>query len=94
MSAVLPFSFQPTPKRNASDASVVGTKLRWVAGRNADSHNVYFGKSKPPEFKGNQNELVFEPGRLDSDATYYWRVDEVTSDGGVPRGLWSFRTKP
>ncbi len=94
MTSVLPFSFLPSPKRNASDVSADGVRLTWVPGRNADSHNLYFGKSNPPEYKGNQKEQGFDPGRLESNATYFWRVDEVTSDGVVPGELWSFRTKP
>jgi pectinesterase len=93
MPAVLPFSFLPTPKRNASNVSTDGARLTWVSGRNADSHNVHLGKSNPPEFRGNQKEAVFDPGRLESNTTYFWRVDEVTSDGVVPGELWSFRTE-
>ena len=92
MSAVLPFAFLPTPTRNASGISSAGVQLSWVAGRNADSHNVYFGISKTPEFKGAQHTSSFTTGKLNPHATYFWRVDEVTDSGIVPGDLWSFRT--
>ena len=36
---------------------------------------------------------TFAPGALDSLTTYYWRVDEILSDGTVKAGpIWSFTT--
>lgn len=50
--------------------------------------------SGDPVFIGNQKENYFTPGKLDSDSTYYWRVDEVLSDGSIITGpLWHFTTK-
>jgi hypothetical protein len=36
---------------------------------------------------------IFEPGGLDANRTYYWRVDAVQQDGQVLEGeVWSFNT--
>jgi pectinesterase len=91
--SVLPFAFFPHPERNVQDVNTNGVNLSWVAGRNADSHNVYFGKSNPPEYKGNRAETSFDAGRLEPRTTYYWRVDEVTEEGAIKGKLWSFKTR-
>ena len=69
------------------------TTLKWVPARNAISHNVYFGESGKMEFKGNQRENVFNPGKLEPHATYYWRIDEVTDTDTLSGPLWQFTTK-
>ncbi len=64
--------------------------LSWSPGINAQTHDVYIGTDEDAvinadtsseEFKGNQSETTFEPGRLQAKTTYYWRIDEVESDG-------------
>jgi pectinesterase len=92
MPSVLPFAFLPKPARNSSGISTGGMRLTWVSGRNALSHNISFGRSSTPEFKGNQQEASFETGRLDPHTSYFWRVDEVTERGIVNGELWNFRT--
>lgn len=50
--------------------------------------------SGDPVFVRNQKENYFDPGKLDSNSTYYWRIDEVQNDGSViPGPLWHFTTK-
>ena len=45
-----------------------------------------------PTYKGNQPSTTFDPGTLDLDTTYYWRIDEVFA-GGIPKGnVWDFTT--
>ena len=78
--------------------------LSWGAGEAAASHNVYFGTdaevvknadTSSPEYKGNQNlgSESYDPGKLEWDTTYYWRVDEVEGDGTIQTGnIWSFTT--
>ncbi|MFC1636219.1 right-handed parallel beta-helix repeat-containing protein [Planctomycetota bacterium] len=75
--------------------------LSWTAGENAVSHLVYFGTDLSPplvslvsnqtttEFQTAQE---FDPGPLDLDTTYFWRIDEVNSDGKATGTLWSFTT--
>ncbi len=80
--------------------------LKWVAGDNAASHEVYFGPDKDvvrnadtgsPEYKGTKDlgSQSYDPGKLEWDTTYYWRVDEV--DNANPDSpwvglVWSFTT--
>jgi len=45
-----------------------------------------------PIYKGNQLSTTFNPGTLNLDTTYYWRIDEVFP-GGTPKGsVWDFTT--
>lgn len=47
-----------------------------------------------PEFAGNQILTSFDPGTLNSDTTYYWRIDEVTGSQTYKGKVWSFTTGP
>jgi hypothetical protein len=104
------WSFQAVPLAawNPSPADGAGcvltdTDLSWSAGSTANTHDVYFGTDEnavtnagtnSPEFKGNQSETTFNPGNLTNSTTYYWRIDEVESDGATKHAghIWSFTT--
>jgi hypothetical protein len=64
------------------------TKLTWT-GEPGMIYNVHFGKKSPPPFASEQNATVFDPGPLDWDQTYYWKVNIV---GGARGDIWSFTT--
>ena len=82
------------------------TILAWSAGDYASSHEVYFGTDQEavrnadtssPEYKGTRNldSESYDPGKLEWDTTYYWRVDEVNNanpESPWVGGLWSFTT--
>jgi len=71
--------------------------LTWVPGLGA-SHEVYFGadaSSLELKASGNLGYESYEPGQLEWDTTYYWRVDEANSanaDSPWTGPLWSFTT--
>jgi len=72
----------------------------------AASHQVYFGADKDavknadtgsPEYKGTRDlgAESYDPGMLEWDTTYYWRIDEVNNtnpDSPWTGILWSFTT--
>jgi hypothetical protein len=80
--------------------------LSWSPGNYAASHQVYFGTDEEavrnadtssPEYKGSQNlgSESYDPGKLEWDSTYYWRVDEVNNvnpDSPWLGNVWSFTT--
>ena len=76
--------------------------LTWRQGLNIVSHDVYFGADETAvaegtggSFKGNQYETSYVTGDLEMDTTYYWRIDEVGTDGSTVTGdVWSFTTLP
>jgi len=80
--------------------------LSWSPGEAAASHEVYFGTDKEvvrdadtssPEYKGTRDlgSESYDPGKLEWESTYYWRVDEVNNanpDSPWIGPVWSFTT--
>jgi hypothetical protein len=80
--------------------------LSWLPGDYAASHEVYFGTDKEvvrnadtgsPEYKGTRDldSESYDPGKLEWDSTYYWRIDEVNNvnpDSPWVGLVWSFTT--
>ncbi|MHC4331506.1 MAG: PA14 domain-containing protein, partial [Planctomycetota bacterium] len=80
--------------------------LRWKAGLQAESHEVYFGTDEAvvanatkasPEYKGDKalGDESFEPGKLPWESTFFWRIDEVAAgnpDSPWIGAVWSFTT--
>jgi len=95
----------PNPPNGAVDVKQTPI-LSWNPGAYAASHQVYFGTDKDavknadtgsPEYKGTKDlgYESYEPGKLEWDTTYYWRIDEVNNtnpDGPWTGILWSFTT--
>ncbi|MBN2592301.1 MAG: hypothetical protein JXA81_02255 [Sedimentisphaerales bacterium] len=88
-------AYEPKPVDNAKfvEPDVI---LTWTPGYGAVFHTVYFGDdfdTVSSATGGAQSGSVkYNPGTLDREKTYYWRVDE--SDGtNIYRGdVWSFKT--
>jgi len=86
----------PSPAKGAVDVTQTPT-LTWSPGFGA-SHEVYFGAdSASPELKGSGNlgSESYEPGQLEWNTTYYWRIDEANNanaDSPWTGPLWSFTT--
>jgi hypothetical protein len=78
--------------------------LEWIASDSAASHELYLGTDEQavrnadkssPQYKGSMTvgSETYDAGSLEWDTTFYWRVDEVKSDGATLKGLiWSFTT--
>jgi hypothetical protein len=93
----------PNPAYGATDVGMNAT-LSWTPADSAASHQLYFGTDKDavrnadagsPEYKGSIDlgAESFDPGLLEADTTYYWRVDEVDDQGNTAKGpLWIFTT--
>jgi regulation of enolase protein 1 (concanavalin A-like superfamily) len=91
---------QPVPASGATGVSVTA-RLTWRAGREAASHQVYFG-TDPNAVRSDTapvqtvTDPSFDPGPLDFGKTYYWKVAEV-NEAATPRiwegEVWSFSTR-
>jgi hypothetical protein len=87
----------PSPAKGEVDVTQTPV-LTWVPGVFADTHEVYFGADAASlELKGSGNlgAESFEPGQLEWDTTYYWRIDEANNaNANSPwtGPLWSFTT--
>ncbi len=84
----------PSPSDGATDQSIdVG--LSWSNGGGATSYEVYFGTDPTPdsgEYKGSQTGTSYNPGTLNYDTTYYWRINALNSSGTTTGEVWSFTT--
>ncbi len=95
----------PDPANGAVDVEHTPV-LTWSPGVYAASHQVYFGTDKEvvrnadtgsPEYKGTRDlgSVSYDPGKLEWDSTYYWRIDEANNanpDSPWTGILWSFTT--
>jgi len=94
---------QPNPSNGAVDVRQTSV-LSWGAGEAAASHDVYFGTdadavknagTSSPEYKGSRQlgSESYDPGKLQWNTTYFWRVDEIEDGGTIQKGnVWSFTT--
>jgi len=93
----------PQPGFGATEVPM-NAMLSWTPADSSASHQLYFGtdketvrnaetgssEDKGPKALGAES---FNPGLLEPETTYYWRVDETDSQGNVFKGpLWSFTT--
>ena len=92
----------PQPANGAADVQI-NSILSWTAADNATSHELYLGTdadavgsatTASPEYAGPKTlgSENHNPGKLDWDAGYYWRVDEVYPANTVKGLVWSFNT--
>jgi hypothetical protein len=95
----------PDPSNGAVDVKHTPV-LTWTPGVYAVSHEVYFGTDKEavrnadtgsPEYKGagDLGAESFDPGKLEWNTTYYWRIDEANNtnpDSPWTGNVWSFMT--
>jgi len=98
-------AYAPSPADGSSDVKQTAI-LGWSPGVYAASHELYFGADKDavknagtgsPEYKGSRQlgSESYDPGMLEWDATYYWRIDEVNNvnpDSPWVGNVWSFTT--
>ena len=95
----------PAESPSPSDFSAVtgaAAALHWVPGGTNYRHNLYFGTSSnavvnattnSPEYQGVVAAANFTLPLLKTNATYFWRVDEVSGTNAGTGALWRF-TKP
>jgi hypothetical protein len=85
----------PSPGNGVSDVGVESI-LGWTAGVRTTTHHVYFGTDSTPdssEYQGPQSGASFDPGTLNHQTTYYWRIDEANVAGTTEGDVWSFTTE-
>ena len=81
----------PTPA-NAATAVDVNDDLFWATVGDANNYNVYFGTSSPGSLIGNQEPNTYNPGTMDANTLYYWRIDANNVYGATTGDVWSFTT--
>jgi hypothetical protein len=93
----------PRPAYDATDVQL-NMILTWTPADSAASHQLYLGTDREavrnadvssPEYKGSESlgDESYDPGLLQADTAYYWRVDEVDDQGNTVKGpFWIFTT--
>jgi len=86
-------AIKPQPADGLIGMQIEGLELSWMPGANVTVHKVYMGTG-PDALKllaeVNDSMSIVAPA-LERAVTYYWRVDEVQSNGSVVTGdVWSF----
>ena len=85
-----------SPAKGAIDVTQTPV-LTWIPGLGA-THEIYFGTDAgalEKKASGNLGSESYEPGQLEWNTTYYWRVDEANNanaDSPWTGPLWSFTT--
>jgi hypothetical protein len=84
----------PTPTSGTTELDI-NPLLTWSAGPLADSHKLYLGTDSNlsgGDYLGNMSATQYSPAELTGDTLYFWRVDEVNSEGETAGINWSFTT--
>ena len=98
----------PVPANEETDVAL-DEVLSWEPGKFANTHDVYFGTAFDDVYDASaadprgvlvsqgQAATTYDPGGLELETTYAWRVDEVSGppDFTVFKGeVWSFQAEP
>jgi len=90
-------AYNPIPPDNARFVATDVT-LTWAAGFDTRLHTVHFGDdfdAVANAVGGIRQALIrYNPGALEFDKTYYWRVDEFHGQATHKGDVWSFTTRP
>jgi hypothetical protein len=88
----------PTPANGATNVDI-NADLSWnCSDPDGDplTYDVYFDTNNPPVNKvsSGQSETTYDPGTLNFDTTYYWKIVAFDNQGGTTSGpVWSFTTE-
>jgi len=84
----------PQPADGAANVAL-DSPLTWRPGREAVSHQVFFGTDSAAVAAGaapsvTQAEHSYTPAAMTFATKYYWKVDEIGDAGTYPGDVWSF----
>ena len=96
-SNVMPYQpINPEPEHLATDVDV-NANLSWDGGdpdEDPVTYDVYFGNSSPPpKVVSNQSNTTYDPGTMDFNTQYYWKIVAWDYLGLMAPGyVWEFTT--
>jgi uncharacterized repeat protein (TIGR01451 family) len=82
-----------SPANGATGTSLTPV-LMWNAAAGASSYDVFFGASSNPPLVTNTVSTSYNPGTLNSNSTYFWRIVAKNSAESAPSAIFSFSTGP
>ncbi len=87
-----PAAVNPGPADGATDVSI-DADLSWLEAAFATSRELWFGKKGAMEkAEAAPAGTTFDPGTLEFNQTYEWRVDQIGPSGTVTGHTWTFTT--
>jgi len=88
-------SYNPDPTDGAG-LEETSVTLRWTAGFGAKLHTIYFGEEYDTVANAAAGVPIgttsYNPGPLEAEKVYYWRVDEFDGLGTYKGDVWAFTT--
>ena len=90
--ALLPYAYRLDPAQGQKNVNLQ-PQLKWIPARGAVAYKVYLGKTDPPDFIAQVKDSGYASGKLEAQATYYWRIDVVNAAGTKAGTVWSFQTE-
>jgi hypothetical protein len=89
-------AYKPTPADGAKFIDSGNVNLTWSAGYGAKLHTVYFGDDYDTVANATGGSALgvigYNPGPLELEKTYYWRIDEFDGAATYTGDIWSFTT--
>jgi hypothetical protein len=88
----------PTPPNETTNIDV-NVNLSWIGGDpnpgDLVTQDVYFGATNPPaKVSSNQSVATYNPGILENETCYYWKIVAWDNHGQSTEGpIWQFTTK-
>jgi len=88
----------PSPANNSMNV-LIDADLSWTGGDpdlyDTVTYDVFFGTDPdPPQVSSNQSNTDYNPGELDYNTQYYWRIEAEDNFGNSTNGpVWTFRTE-
>ncbi len=90
-------AYNPVPADGAKYVDT-NTELSWTAGFGSVLHTVYFGDNFDDVNNASGGPVIgtttYNPGPLELEKTYYWRVDELGAPNTYKGDVWNFQTIP
>jgi hypothetical protein len=89
----------PTPASGTTAVSI-DQNLSWGGGNSqcpglTATYDIYFGTTSPPPFDHNNGtSKAWDPGTLNYQTSYYWRIVAKDANGSTTGPEWTFRTAP
>ncbi|HUT46180.1 MAG TPA: PA14 domain-containing protein, partial [Sedimentisphaerales bacterium] len=89
-------AYEPVPNDGVKFVDAENLVLSWTTGLGAILHTVYFGDDFDTVANATDGVSLgltnFSPGPLELEKTYFWRVDELETQGMHKGDVWSFTT--
>jgi nitrous oxidase accessory protein NosD len=87
----------PSPSNGATKVDI-NADLSWTSSNSSGeplTYDIYFGISNPPPLKKqNYTSTTYDPGTMNYNTKYYWKIVAKNSNNETTNGsIWSFTTK-